>query len=211
MACTARAISRNLPPHSRVPLPEHITSSTSPWARIALRATPLATDPPSWPGRTKVSQTAPACGAILAHGEHSLATHDARRDYGGETTDRGRSLFFTSACPRVDPLQVDRAIDAGRARAVICGTNEQQALSAVAAAHGVESQRDAPVHGHGAEVMSLRDSPAAQPWWVDTPRSAHAIGTGRGAAGTPVQLCCIRAAAGGEVGVDAGTEGSNRS
>ena len=162
MACTARAISRNLLPHSRVPASRHVTSSTSPWARIALRATPLATDPPSWPGRTKVSQTAPACGAILAHGEHSLATRDARRDYGGETTDRGRSLLCTRARPRADPLQVDRSIDAGRARAVICGTNEQRALSAVAAAHGVESQRDAPVHGHGAHVMSLLDLPAAQ-------------------------------------------------
>ena len=92
----------------------------------------------------------------------SLATHDARRDYGGETTDHGRSLLCTSARPRVDPLQVDRAIDAGRARAVICGTNEQRALSAVAAAHGVESQHGAPVHGRGAQVMSLLDLPAAQ-------------------------------------------------
>jgi hypothetical protein len=162
MACTARAISRNLLPHSRVPASRHVTSSTSPWARIALRARPLARDPPSWSRRIKVSPTAPACGAILAYGEHSLATRDARRDYGGETTDRGRSLLCTSARPRAAPLQVDRAIDAGRARAVICGTNEQQALSAVAAAHGVESQHGAPLHGRGAQVMSLLDSPAAQ-------------------------------------------------
>ena len=64
----------------------------------------------------------------------------SRMTYGGETTESGRSLLCASALSRADPVQVDRAAVAGRARAVICGTSEQQAVSAVATAHGVESQ-----------------------------------------------------------------------
>lgn len=89
--------------------------------------------------------------------------HNARHDYGGETTESGRSLLCTSTLQRAEPLQIFRAVDAGRARVVICGTSEQQAVCAVAAAHGVELQCGAPVYGREAQVMSLRDPPAAQP------------------------------------------------
>eukprot|EP00966_Prymnesium_polylepis_P263976 6098456-Prymnesium_polylepis.1 len=43
-----------------------------------LRATSLTIDPPSRLRRTKVSPTAPACGATLARGKHPPAMHNGR-------------------------------------------------------------------------------------------------------------------------------------
>ena len=161
-ACTARVVSHNLPAAQRVRrtragrmkyvavgsertacnVPHHRSTLPAQTNKSLTHSTCVRCDPGSW-------------RASSCHAQWSLR-------YGDESTERGRSLLCTSALPRADPLQTHRAVDAGRARAVICSTNEQQAVSAVAAAYGVESQRGAPVHGREAQLMSLLDSPAAR-------------------------------------------------
>eukprot|EP00966_Prymnesium_polylepis_P292007 6743912-Prymnesium_polylepis.1 len=59
--------------------------------------------------------------------------------------------------------------------------------------------------------MPLLDSPAARARVTDAPGSPQSVGTGRGAASTPVQLSCCRPEAGGEIRAEVGTEGAERS
>ena len=140
MACIARAISRNLLPQIAVRQP--VTSCHIKY--VAVGSDRAVRDAPCYrstlPAQTNKSLTHSTCVRCDPGSWRASSCHaQCSLHYGGESTERGRSLLCTSALPRADPPQIHRAVDAGRARAVICGTNEQQALSAVAAAHGIES------------------------------------------------------------------------